>query len=142
MANNIVSSGLWENVILTIDGTTDCAKKGTWWQDVRHQIGDVAEFHTYHLLMLYTQCVGSLHCLSGWCCRLCVVGLIDLGGRVSLRWRSGVLKKTSSQMWCTWYLPMCLLRDGSLTLMNIASSILLAIVCDSLPTIEKMSYLV
>ena len=92
MANNMVSSGLWENVMLTkINLPLDAplvVQRPTWYQAVRHQIGDVAGSNTYKLLMLYTQCVGppSLPCgMELWAF---VVGLIEMGGRVYLRWRS------------------------------------------------------
>ena len=39
----------------------------------------------------------------------------------------------------SWNLPMFLLRDGSFTLMNIASLMFLAILLSSLPTILKLS---
>ena len=93
-------------------------KTGTWYKDVGHQIGDGAGSHSYQLFMLQTHYVSPPVLLRGWCCRPCAVGLVDLGRRVYLRWRSGVLSKTSSHMWGSWYLPIFLLRNGSLTLMN------------------------
>ena len=56
-----------------------------------------------------------------------------------LRCNSGDLASTSSQMCGSWNLPMFLLRDGSFTLMRIASLMFLAIVLSSLPTIVKLS---
>ena len=53
-------------LILTIDGIIGCVKGGTWYQDVRHKIGDVEGTHTYQLLMLYTLCVAPLCCLVAW----------------------------------------------------------------------------
>ena len=41
--------------------------------------------------------------------------LVDIGWRVNLRWRSGMLNKTSSHTGGDWYFPIFLLRDGSLT---------------------------
>ena len=68
MANNMASSDQWENAILTKSGTVGFVKRGTWCQDVRHKIGDVAD----------TICrLPAL--LVGWCCRTCQVGLVDLG---------------------------------------------------------------
>ena len=58
-----------------------------------------------------------------------------------LRWRVGVSCRTSSQMWCNWYLPRFLLRDESLTLMNMASLMVLVTTCTSLPTMEMLSTL-
>ena len=56
-----------------------------------------------------------------------------------LRCNSGDLASTSSQMCGSWNLPMFLLRDGSFTLMKIASLMFLAILLSSLPTILKLS---
>ena len=50
--------------------------------------------------------------------------------------------RTSSQICSSWYLPMFLLRDGSFTLMNIASFIVLVRFCDFLPIMLKLSTLV
>ena len=55
---------------------------------------------------------------------------------------SEVLNRTSSKMGDSWYLPMFLLSNGSLTLMYIASLIVLARLCDSLPTIVVLTALV
>ena len=57
--------------------------------------------------------------LVGWCCGSCAVGLDELGIEY-LRYRPGMLYKISSHMWGSWYLTVSLLRDGSLTLMNLA----------------------
>ena len=51
-----------------------------------------------------------------------------------LRWNAGVSCRTSYQIWGSWNLPNFLLRDGSLTLMNIASLMILAVLCVILPT--------
>ena len=51
---------------------------------------------------------------------------------------SVLLIRTSSQTCDRWYLPMFLLRDGLLTLMNIDSFISLERFCSSLPTILKL----
>ena len=91
--------------------------------------------------MLLTMC-GLLCCLVGWYGGPCAVVLVDLGGRFYFRWKLGMLNKTSSHMWCSWYLSIFLLRNGSLTLMNIDSLMVLAMVCDSLPTMGKFSNLV
>ena len=55
------------------------------------------------------------------------------------RCNSGDLASTLSQICGSWNLPMFLLRDGSFTLMNIASLMFLAILLSSLPTILKLS---
>ena len=52
---------------------------------------------------------------------------------------SEVLIRTSSHMCGRWYLPMFLLRDGLLTLMNSASFIHLLRFWSSLPTMLKLS---
>ena len=57
-----------------------------------------------------------------------------------LRWNAGVSCRTSSQIWGRWNLLRFLLRYGSLTLMNIASLMILAVLCTSLPTMEKCAH--
>ena len=52
---------------------------------------------------------------------------------------SGDLTNTSSQICGSWYLPMFLLRDGSLTLISMASLMVLAMLWSSLPTMLKLS---
>ena len=52
---------------------------------------------------------------------------------------SGDLSSTSSQICGSWYLPIFLLRDGSLTLISIASLIVLVILWSSMPTMLKLS---
>ena len=56
-----------------------------------------------------TVCGSPLHYLVGWCCEPCAVGLDDLGGRVYLRKRSGLLQMTSSHKWGSCYFPLFLL---------------------------------
>ena len=45
-------------------------------------------------------------------------------------------------MWGSWYLPIFLLRDGSLTITYIASLMVLTRVCHSLPAMEKLSMMI
>ena len=52
---------------------------------------------------------------------------------------SGDLTNTSSQICSSWYLPIFLFRDGSLTLISIASLMALAMLWSSLPTMLKLS---
>ena len=52
---------------------------------------------------------------------------------------SGDLTSTSSHICGSWYLPIFLFRDGSLTLINIASLMVLAILWSSLLTMLKLS---
>ena len=62
------------------------------------------------------------------CCMLCVMWGWPIGGVVVLCYLSpsdGVSWSTSSHMWGSLYFARFLLRDGSLTLMYIASSIVL-----------------
>ena len=54
---------------------------------------------------------------------------------------SEMLSRTSSQICGRWYLPMFLLRDGSLTLIYRASLMVLIRFWSSLPTISKFSIL-
>ena len=56
-----------------------------------------------------------------------------------LSWSSGDLTNTSSQICGIWYLPIFLFRDGSLTLIRIASLMVLAMLWSSLPTMLKLS---
>ena len=91
---------------------------------------------TYQLLMWVPY---ATHGLVLWA--LCS-GPGYLDGGTYVRWRSVELNKTSSHMWVSWYLPMFPLRDESLTPMNIASLMVLAMVCDSLPIMKKLFNLV
>ena len=59
-------------------------------------------------------------------------------GDVYLCWRSGLFNKTSSHMWDNCYFPMFPLSDGSLTLTYMASLVVLAKLCASLMTMEKL----
>ena len=51
-----------------------------------------------------------------------------------------LLNKTSSYIGGSWYFAMFLLRDRSLTLMNMASLMVLLMVSDSLPTGEIVQF--
>ena len=125
------------NSILTIDGPMVC-KGGTWYQGVGTKWWCC---RTPYLPKVDTVC--ELPCaadgLVSWTLHS---GLGWAGQRAYLRCRSGMLCKTSSHMWGSWYLSMFLLRDGSLIIMNMASFMVLVMVCDSLPTVEKLSSLV
>ena len=59
-----------------------------------------------------------------------------------LSFNSDVLSKTSSHIWGRWYLPMFLFRDGSLTLISIASFIALMRFWSSLPTMVNLLMLI
>ena len=52
---------------------------------------------------------------------------------------SGYLTNTSSQICGSWYLPIFLFRDGSLTSISIASLMALAMLWSFLPTLLKLS---
>ena len=56
-----------------------------------------------------------------------------------LSFSSGNLTNTSSHICGSWYLPKFLFRDGSLTLINIAYLMALAMLWSSLPTMLKLS---
>ena len=51
-----------------------------------------------------------------------------------------MVNKTLSHIWGSLYLPMFLLRDGSLPLIDVSSLMILAMVYDSLPSMEELSY--
>ena len=85
MVNNMASSGLWENFILTKIITYLrwhhwlCGESNRC-QDVRHLISNVAGSHTYQLLILQTQCVGPYVLFVGWFCGSSTEGFVDLEG--------------------------------------------------------------
>ena len=56
-----------------------------------------------------------------------------------LNFISGDLTNTSSHICGSWYLPLFLFREGSFTLINIASLMVLAMFWSSLPTMLKLS---
>ena len=68
-----------------------------------------------------------------------VMGVLNRG--YHCRWRASVSYSTPSQMCGSWYLPRFLLRGGSLTLMNMASFMVLVMPWDSLSTMENLSSL-
>ena len=76
--------------------------------------------HSYQKCCCVVSCVASLS--HDWEGMWSIMG--GLAAKM-LRWRAGVSCRTSSQIWNSWNLPMFLLRDGSLTLMYMASSIVL-----------------
>ena len=93
---------------------------------------DVMPLILYWFLMLMNP-VGSRvsPCRCYWLCLLVLsIYLINCN--------SGDLTSTSSQICGSWYLPIFLLRDGSLTLISIASLIVLVILWSSLPTMLKL----
>ena len=57
---------------------------------------------------------------------------------IYLNFNSGDVTSTSSHMCGSWNLPIFLFREGSYTLISIASVIVLAIPWSSLPTILKL----
>ena len=147
IASNMVLSGLWKmlyfpELILYIDGTTNHAKRGTRCQVWGAPIADVLGPHTYQVSMVQTQYVCSLHCWWTVVVTLPHWAWFCLGGRVHLMWSSEELNKNSSHVWGSLYLPMFLFRDGSTTYRNVASLMVLALVCDFLPNMEKLSNLV
>ena len=57
---------------------------------------------------------------------------------VCFSWRTVVLSRTSSHIWGKWNSPMFLLTDGSLSLMYMASLMVLVMLCASLLTMENV----
>ena len=164
MTNNMASSGLWENVIftkmvLTIDSTIGCVMSSTWCQNVWHQSDDAGP-HTYPMLRcVYTECRPL--CFPCPSSKWYVLGTFHPDNVEGFSWfgSSGLLNKTyvlihhirvehyllnqtSSYMWDNWNFPMFLLSDWSLTLIYIASLMVLVRVFYSLPMTEKLSNLV
>ena len=89
-------------------------------------------------------CVAYSIYRGSWCCRtnVCVTGIVSLEPRcyvvVYLSWSSGEFTSTSSHMCGNRHLPIFLFRDGSVTLMRIASLMNPAIFWSSLPTLLKL----
>ena len=134
-----VKSVILTNIILTSDDFIGCAVSYTWCQKIWHLIIGAEPHLTsvvrcWHKLCTHCPCAHQecvwLSTVGGWSC-----------GRDYLRWKSGVLNRASSHMWDNWNLPMLLLRNGSLTLMYMASLMVLVMYM-SLPTVEKLSTLV
>ena len=104
----------------------------------RYQKGEICtlwggwEDHTYHIKNV---CVPHMYAMGRGLahCYMVADGY--------LRWKTGVSCRTSSKMWNSWYLPKLLLRNGPLTLMNMAPLMVLITPCNSLPTMEKLSTL-
>ena len=59
--------------------------------------------------------------------------------KYTLQWRASMSCSTSSQMYGSWYC-MFLLRERSLTLMTMASSMALVTIWDSLSMVEKLQF--
>ena len=135
--NNVVLSGLRENIILTnyiltTDGTNGYAKGDTWCQ--RGILQPPVQDHSYQCCWCNTSCVvPSPLCGRGRCWPIVVW---QLRVRCFLRWGPGVFSRTSWYMWGSWNLPIHLLRNGSLTLMYMVSFMALVLLCTSLPTME------
>ena len=105
---------------------------------VWHQNTDAKPSTFQKLWCVDTKC--ECPCTPLWC-GPCAVGTWWCG-RVYFSWRSMVLNNASSYMWDNWYFPMILLRNGPLTLTCIASLMVLAMSCETLPTMEKLLTLV
>ena len=74
----------------------------------------------------------------------CIGGMTQVGFVEGLQWgvivnRVGMSCSNTSQIWGSWYLPRFLFNVGSLTLMYIASLMILVKPYGSLPTMEKLS---
>ena len=57
---------------------------------------------------------------------------------ICFSFNSGDLSNTSSHICDSWYLPIFLIRDGSLTLISMASLMVLVMLSSSLPTMLKL----
>ena len=73
---------------------------------------------------------------------MCAQGLLEVMCIAHLRWSDGVFCRTSSQMCISWYFPIFLLRDGSLTQKYMASLMFLVMPCASLPIMVQQSALI
>ena len=128
---------IFTKIILTTDGITGCAISYTWCQSVWHQyegaglLPYLPNGDTYSM----THIVGPLPCL--WC----------EPGTVSPSWcimvylslRPGVFDKASDPYVDNWYSPLFPLSVRSLTLMYMAYLMFLVRLCNSLPTMGKLS---
>ena len=87
--------------------------------------------------------VADVIATAGWGCVVMVCLMADgiAMGLFYFNLSSEVLNRTSSHMHGRWNLPMFLFRDGSLTLINNASFIVLLRFWSSLPTLLKFSIL-
>ena len=104
---------------------------GDWWSC--HLWRYLADVIARWLMELPLQGGGAGRCHSQQADVICLVQ--------SFNFSSEMLCRTSSQMCGRWYLPMFLLRDGSLTLIYRASLMVLMRFWLSLPTISKFSML-
>ena len=81
---------------------------------------------------MQTQYVGSLCCW--WAC---VLGHVQWAWLTFVESLFDMTVKTSCHMWGNWYLPMFLLRVESWTLMNMASVMVLVMLCDPYPLCQN-----
>ena len=93
------------------------------WCQKGGKLANPGKDHTYQC----EECVHPLYVQWG---RLAHCGVVMKG---YLKWRAAVSCRTSSQMWGSWYFTRFLLRDGSLTQINMASLMVLVTQCASLP---------
>ena len=135
--------GLWENVILikiilTTDGIIGYAKRGTWYHDVRHQLMMLQD-------PINTKCWWCKQCILAGCtadvlyCGPCAVGLVNLRGRVFEVEVKGIeqdLIPYVGHLACA-SVPV----EGWIIDFYGHGLLVPAMVCDSLPTMEKMSNL-
>ena len=128
--------------ILITDDTVGCVMSDTWCKIAWHQIVGVGP-HTCPMLWgVDTNCEPLCPLLTKRGCGPCTVSTWRCE-RIGSIWVGG-------QGCWTWPHPICgaartsqfLLRDGSLTLMYMGSLMVIAMLCNSLPTMEKLSTLV
>ena len=144
MTSYMASSGLWETVILTklylpqmAPWDVQRVTPGAKWLGTLVLVQD--HIHTSAVCCIQKLCDPLPPC-GRRSCRLSTVGnWMDKGSY--LRWRTWVLNRTSSHMLDNWNFPVFLLRDGPLTLMYMASIMVLVMLCASLPTKENLSTL-
>ena len=126
-STRMASSDLWKMshlpmIILSTDGTIAFATSDTGCLMIWQQIVDAGP-HSYPMLWCVdTNCEPHVLPAHFNGCKPCTFKL-----------EVWVLNKTSSHMWDNWYFPMFLPRDGSLTLIYMASLITLVMLWDSLP---------
>ena len=154
LLEEFAKQNIWQGLI------SFCHDKATWFHQVwgRCYTCHNYTYHRWHHWMckewhmvqdhILTSAVGCRHklCMPYLLCIRRVWakfgGQLDEGGRYILRWRIGVLSRTSSHMWGDWNLQMFLLMDGSLALMYMVSLMILVMLCASLPTMEKLSTMI
>ena len=140
ITNNVASLGMWTmlylpNFIPTIDGTIGYVMSDICCQMVWHQIANVGPYT--HSMLWYVDTNCELPCAPAYQERLKIMcsehlkiwkGLLEMGVRVV---ELDLIPNMGS-----WNFPLFLLRDGSMTLMYMASLKALAMLCNSISTMK------